>query len=328
MTIIKFEPIYKERPWGGTSLSTFFKREIKLDSDKVGESWDIVDRNEAQSIALNDLYEGMPLREIIANNCDTIMGPIWQKEARFPILVKWLDCHERLSLQVHPPESIASALHGEPKTENWYVANATGDAGLFIGFKETTNKEYFKKALANKDAENLCHRIESKEGDSVLVESGRIHAIDGGNLILEIQQNSDTTYRVYDWGRIDQNNRSRTLHIEESLKSINFNDINPTLLNTQNSEGILTLADCKFFRIKKYSLEKGTMINLKVADIDCSIIHLISGSIQIGTDLIKNGEQVLSPFSSECNVTLLSNSVFLVTDQFVNEYNLGGLVSN
>lgn len=328
MTIIKFEPIYKERPWGGTSLSTFFEREIKLDSNTVGESWDIVDRNEAQSIALSDTYKGMPLREIIANNCDTMMGPTWHKEARFPILVKWLDCRERLSLQVHPPEEVASTLQGEPKTENWYVANATEKAGLFIGFKEASNKEYFKKALANKDAENLCQRIKSSAGDSVLVESGRIHAIDGGNLILEIQQNSDTTYRVYDWGRVDQNNRPRTLHIEESLKSINFNDINPTLFNTQNSEGILTLADCKFFRIKKYSFEKGTKVNLKVAGIDCFIIHLISGAIQIGTDLIKKGEQVLSPFSSECDVALLTDSVFLVTDQFVNEYNLGGLVSN
>ena len=328
MTIIKFEPIYKERPWGGTSLGTFFEREIKLDSNKIGESWDIVDRNEAQSIALSNLYKGMPLREIIANNCDTVMGPIWHNEARFPILVKWLDCHERLSLQVHPPEGIASALLGEPKTENWYVANATEEAGLFIGCKETSNKNYFKKALENKDAETLCHRIKSKAGDSVLVESGRIHAIDGGNLILEIQQNSDTTYRVYDWGRVDHDKRPRTLHIEESLKSINFNDINPTLLSTQNSQGILILADCKFFRIKKYSFEKGTKINLKVADIDCSIIHLISGSIQIGADLIKKGEQVLSPFSSECDVTLLTDSVFLVTDQFVNENNLGGLVSN
>ena len=86
MTIIKFEPIYKERPWGGTSLSTFFKREIKLDSDKVGESWDIVDRNEAQSIALNDLYEGMPLREIIANNCDTIMGPVSYTHLTLPTI--------------------------------------------------------------------------------------------------------------------------------------------------------------------------------------------------------------------------------------------------
>lgn len=328
MTIIKFEPIYKERPWGGTSLGTFFEREIKLESNKIGESWDIVDRNEAQSIALSDLYKGMPLREIIANNCNTVMGPIWHNDAKFPILVKWLDCQERLSLQVHPPESIASALLGEPKTENWYVANATEDAGLFIGFKETLNKKFFKKALEKKDAETLCHRIKSKAGDSVLVESGRIHAIDGGNLILEIQQNSDTTYRVYDWGRVDQDNRPRTLHIEESLKSINFNDINPTLLSTQNSQGILILADCKFFRIKKYSFEKGAKINLKAADIDCSIIHLISGSIQIGADLIKKGEQVLSPFSSECDVTLLTDSVFLVTDQFVNEYNLGGLVSN
>ncbi|MDG0963872.1 MAG: class I mannose-6-phosphate isomerase [Opitutales bacterium] len=328
MTIIKFEPIYRERPWGGTLLGTFFEREIKLESNKVGESWDIVDRNEAQSIALNDSYKGMPLREIISNNCNTIMGPSWHKESKFPILVKWLDCHERLSLQVHPPVSIASSLQGEPKTENWYVANATEDAGLFIGLKKASNSGDFKKALADKDVENLCHRIKSKEGDSVLVESGRIHAIDKGNLILEIQQNSDTTYRVYDWGRVDQNNRSRTLHIEESLKSINFNDTKPAILNTQNSEGILTLANCKFFRIKKYSFEKGTKLNLKVADIDCSIVHLISGSIQIGTDLIKKGEQVLSPFSSECDVTLLTDSVFLVTDQFVNDYNQGGLISN
>ena len=328
MTIIKFEPLYKERPWGGSNLGTFFEREIKLESNNIGESWDIVDRNEAQSIVQSDLYKGLSLREIIARDCLTIMGPNWDKEARFPILVKWLDCRERLSLQVHPPDKIASTLQGEPKTENWYVAHATKDAGLFIGFKQVSNKQYFKKALADKDAENLCHRIKSKEGDSVLVESGRIHAIDGGNLILEIQQNSDTTYRVYDWGRVDQNNRSRTLHIEESLKSINFNDTKPAILNTQNSEGILTLANCKFFRIKKYSFEKGTKLNLKVADIDCSIVHLISGSIQIGTDLIKKGEQVLSPFSSECDVTLLTDSVFLVTDQFVNDYNQGGLISN
>jgi mannose-6-phosphate isomerase len=328
MNIIKFDPLYHERPWGGTTIERFLGRKIKLRSNKIGESWEIVDRREAQSLVLNGTYNGKTLRQLISNHCQIIMGPNWSKNARFPILVKWLDCTERLSLQVHPPKQIANALGGEPKTENWYVANATEDAALFIGLKRNSSKQKFKNAISSEKVETLCHRVKSKDGDSILVESGRIHAIDKGNLILEIQQNSNTTYRVYDWGRLGINNKPRELHIEESLKSINFNDIEPTLLNTQNSGKIIQLAKCKYFRITKYNARKGEEIYIKKAKVDCAIIHLVSGLINVGQDLIKKGEQALSPYESECILTIVNDSTFLITDQFVNKDNLDGIDSN
>jgi mannose-6-phosphate isomerase len=328
LNIIKFDPLYQERPWGGTTIKEFFDRKIKLKSNKIGESWEIVDRPEAQSLAINGTYKRRTLRQIISNHCQIIMGPNWSKNARFPILVKWLDCTERLSLQVHPPEEVAHDLGGEPKTENWYIANATENAALFIGHKRNVSKQKFKSAITSEKVETLCHRVKSKEGDSILVESGRIHAIDQGNLILEIQQNSDTTYRVYDWGRLGINNKPRELHIEESLKSINFNDIEPTLLNTQNSGKIVQLAKCKFFRITKYDARKGEEILIKKAKVDCAIIHLVSGFLKVGKDFINKGEQVLSPYESECILTVVNHSTFLVTDQFVNKHNLGGIDSH
>ena len=328
MTIIKFEPLYQERPWGGTTLKDFFKRKINLKSEKIGESWEIVDRLDAQSIVVSDTFKGKTLRNLIFEECQSIMGPNWGKNARFPILVKWLDCSERLSLQVHPPANVAKLLGGEPKTENWYVASATEDAALFIGLKSNSNKEKFKSAIASSKLESMCHRVKSKQGDSILVESGRIHAIDGGNLILEIQQNSDTTYRVYDWKRLGINNKPRKLHIEESLKSINFNDIEPSLIESKNSSGRLQLAKCQYFRITKYNYRKGETIYLKKERVDCSIIHLVSGTISVGKELIEKGEQVLSPYMSDCALKIENDSTFLVTDQFVNKHNFDEFDSN
>jgi mannose-6-phosphate isomerase len=328
MTIIKFEPIYKERPWGGTVLEKRFNRKIHLESDKIGESWEIVDRPEAQSIILNTLNKGMSLRRLIVEQCTSIMGPKWKKESRFPVLIKWLDCSERLSLQVHPPLYVADKFGGEPKTENWYVAGASENAGLFIGLKNDTDKNLFKAALASNKAESLCHRIDSAVGDSILVDSGRIHAIDGGNLILEIQQNSDTTYRVYDWGRLGVDNEPRQLHIEESLRCIDFNDIEPKLLKTQKAVGQSIIAKCDLFKIRKFNSTAGKKVFIKKSSVDCSIIHLISGSISVGEELIGVGEQAMSPFFSDCTIDILKDSTFLITDEFINHQSLTKIVSN
>lgn len=319
MKILKFEPIYMERVWGGRMLSDFFKRNINCKSDKIGESWEIVDRPNAQSVASEGIYKGQSIRNIILKHSKSILGPGWNPKKQFPILVKWLDCKERLSLQVHPPAHIAKDLNGEPKTENWYIAESSENAGLFIGLKKNVNKAMFQKSIEQGTAESLCHRVKSQKGDSVLVESGRIHAIDKGNLILEIQQNSNTTFRVFDWGRAGLGNIERELHIEESLKCINFNDFEPKQLKTSNSNEKTLLAHCNHFRIYKFISKKGENIKLKVQNIDCMIIHLISGKIMIGEDIILEGEQVISPFSSECVLTALKNSTILVTDQFTNQ---------
>ena len=313
--IFKFEPIYKERIWGGSKIKDFLQREIPL-GNHVGESWEIVDREKDNSVIANSNFKGKTLAEMLESQGKNVMGPKWETGSRFPLLVKWLDCSERLSLQVHPPSDIAETLSGEPKTENWYVAEASEDAGLFAGLKRGTSADSFRQALSQKEAESLCHRIPSRKGDSLLVESGRVHAIDSGNLILEIQQNSDTTYRVYDWERLGLDGRPRTLHVEESMQCIDFKDYEPTPISTITKKGIETIAESKFFRIRKFNLNQNDSFDLKGRNSDTLMIHALEGSLQANGEAIEKGGQALSPYSSNCTVNCSENTSFLVTDRF------------
>ena len=313
--IFKFEPIYKERIWGGSKIKDFLQREIPL-GNHVGESWEIVDREKDNSVIANSNFKGKTLAEMLESQGKNVMGPQWETGSRFPLLVKWLDCAERLSLQVHPPSDIAETFSGEPKTENWYVAEASEGAGLFAGLKRGTSADSFRQALSQKEAESLCHRISSRKGDSLLVESGRVHAIDSGNLILEIQQNSDTTYRVYDWERLGLDGRPRTLHVEESMQCIDFKDYEPTPISTITKKGIETIAESKFFRIRKFNLNQNDSFDLKGRNSDTLMIHALEGSLQANGEAIEKGEQALSPYSSNCTVNCSENTSFLVTDRF------------
>ena len=219
MEILRFEPIYQERVWGGQTLATAFGRALPA-GRAIGESWEIVDRPEAQSIVPDGPYSGHTLRQLIESHGRDVMGPQWPAGRPFPILVKWLDCRERLSLQVHPPADQAPALGGEPKTENWFIAGAAPGAALIVGLRPGVTRAQFERALASGMLETCVNRFPVAAGDSILVRSGTVHAIDAGNLILEIQQNSDTTYRVYDWGRTGLDHQPRPLHLREALASI------------------------------------------------------------------------------------------------------------
>ena len=313
--IFKFEPIYKERIWGGSKIKNFLQREIPL-GNHVGESWEIVDREKDNSVIANSNFKGKTLAEMLESQGKNVMGPQWETGSRFPLLVKWLDCSERLSLQVHPPSDIAETFSGEPKTENWYVAEASEGAGLFAGLKRGTSADSFRQALSQKETESLCHRISSRKGDSLLVESGRVHAIDSGNLILEIQQNSDTTYRVYDWERLGLDGRPRTLHVEESMQCIDFKDYEPTPISTITKKGIETIAESKFFRIRKFNLNQNDSFDLKGRNSDTLMIHALEGSLRANGEAIEKGRQALSPYSSNCTVNCSENTSFLVTDRF------------
>lgn len=182
---LNFKPIYQERVWGGRALESFLGRKLP-GSAPIGESWELVDRPEAQSVITIGPWAGRSLHEVMAANTATIMGPAWPKERPFPILVKWLDCRERLSLQVHPPASIAARLGGEPKTENWYIARAEPGSAVLAGLKPGVDAARFRAALKDNTAESLVHRLPTMAGDSLLIHSGVMHAIDGGNFILEI----------------------------------------------------------------------------------------------------------------------------------------------
>jgi mannose-6-phosphate isomerase len=315
MQLLEFTPLYMERVWGGRGLETKLGRSLP-ENKVIGESWEIVDREDAQSVVASGQLAGKTLRELINTSAADLLGPDADPTRPFPILVKWLDCQDRLSLQVHPPAEIAPSLGGEPKTENWYVADTTAGASLIVGLKKGVTREQFEAALAENKAEDCVHRFPVKAGDSILVESGRMHAIDAGNLILEIQQNSDTTYRVYDWGRVGLDGAPRQLHIEESLKSIDFNDFEPAALTIVPGEQVL--ADCREFRIRKFELQFGDPA-LELPAGNCArLIHIVSGSVTDATSGAKltQGNNYLQPYVTGASLIAGSATTLLITDQF------------
>lgn len=301
--------MYMERVWGGRDFEKKLAR--KLPADKViGEAWEICDRPEAMSIAKGGKFDGMSLREIIEKNSAYVMGANWNPKTPFPILVKWLDCQERLSLQVHPPKAVADKLGGEPKTENWYVADCAEGAGLIAGLKKGATKEEFVNSLSDNSAEKLLHRFPVKKGDSIFVQSGRLHAIDGGNLILEIQQNSDTTYRVYDWGRVGLDGKPRKLHVNESIASIDFNDFEPNPIHVENSGQMCT---CKEFTIDLVRISKGETYVIK-ANESVRILSVAEGEVKDDEgNVIELSENVIIPYAENITLTATKDTVLLVT---------------
>lgn len=317
MNPVLFEPIYKERVWGGRTLETALAR--KLPNGKIiGESWDLVDRPGDHSPIRRSSGRPSTIRELIESDPEAVMGAGWDPQRSFPILVKWLDCQQRLSLQVHPPSPIAPKLGGEPKTENWFVADTKPGAGLIVGLKRETTRKAFEEALAEGRLEECVHRFPVEPGQSILVESGRIHAIDAGNLILEIQQNSDTTYRVYDWGRTGLDGKPRQLHIDESLQSIDFDDFEPTALPSFDEPGETVLADCAEFRIRRFNQDEGAILPLAQEGEPC-LLHVVSGKLidEKSGVRFQRGDTALVPATSESRIRVTETSTVLVTDRFV-----------
>src|SRR5947207_12184144 len=164
--LLRFHPLYQERVWGGRGLETALGRRLPpAPSGPIGESWEIVDRTEAQSVVQGGPHDGKKLRELLAQYGGEIMGPKWPAGKPFPVLVKWLDCRERLSLQVHPPAAVAAELNGEAKTENWYIAETAPGAELIVGLKRGTTREQFQRAIGDNTLENCVHHFRVAAGD-------------------------------------------------------------------------------------------------------------------------------------------------------------------
>jgi mannose-6-phosphate isomerase len=310
---LQFQPLYHERVWGGRRLESFLGRRLP-DGPPIGESWEIVDRPEAQSLVRGGPLAGTPLRKVIARHAGEVMGPKWPASRRFPLLVKWLDCSERLSLQVHPPAAVAAALGGEPKTENWYVANSAPGASLFVGLKRGVDREAFTRALAAGTAEECVNRISVTAGDSVLVHSGQVHAIDAGNLILEIQQNSDTTFRLHDWGRDGLDGKPRKLHVEESLRSILWEEGPPEAVRASPTSG--TIASCDEFTIRRVVLGRGESVRFAAGQQPRILSVAAGGVTSAGARALPVGENVLLPWSAELEFAAPDSAIVLVTEGF------------
>ena len=226
---LTFQPILKERVWGGRQLEKLYRKPLPP-VIPIGESWEITDRPEGVSVIANGPLAGHDLRWLMENHPAELLGKSKSSDGRFPLLVKILDANDKLSLQVHPPPDVAVALGGEPKTELWFIADARPGAELYVGLKRGVSRTEFQTRIREGTVADCFHRLKVQAGDAMFLPSGRVHAIGAGLVIFEIQQNSDTTYRVFDWNRIGLDGKPRELHVIQSLASINFNDFEPSLI--------------------------------------------------------------------------------------------------
>ena len=279
---LTFHPIFKERIWGGRNLARLFGKDLPPDK-RIGESWEISDRPEAVSVIAQGSLAGKSLRWLMETRAEEVLGHASASEGRFPLLIKLLDATSTLSLQVHPPASVAARLSGEPKTEMWYVADAQPGAELFVGLKRGVTRNDFERQMAKGTVADCFHRIRVKAGDAMYLPSGRVHAIGEGLVIFEIQQNSDTTYRVFDWDRLGDNGRPRDLHITESLASINFEDFEPGLVAAEFSSGHLcqrTLVAGPLFVVEECAWRRAAQ--RRVQNREMLILGVLSGKLIIG----------------------------------------------
>ncbi|HPY30097.1 MAG TPA: class I mannose-6-phosphate isomerase [Verrucomicrobiota bacterium] len=228
---LTFQPIFKERVWGGRNLERLYGKPLPPERP-IGESWEISDRPGDVSVITNGPLAGKDLRWLMTHHAAELLGPARAWQGRFPLLIKILDARETLSLQVHPPAAQAGRLGGDPKTELWHITDAAPGAELFVGLKNGVTRATFEQRLQDGRVAECFHRVPVRAGDTMFLPSGRVHALGAGLVLFEIQQNSDTTYRVFDWGRVGLDGQPRALHIAESLASIDFADFEPGLVQS------------------------------------------------------------------------------------------------
>ncbi|PWA06075.1 type I phosphomannose isomerase catalytic subunit [Flavobacterium laiguense] len=245
---LQFEPILKERIWGGEKLKTILNKPIT--SKITGESWELSTVEGDVSSIVNGIFEGKSLTEIINEYPNEILGTEVYKRfgKQFPLLFKYLDAREDLSIQVHPNDELAKKRHNSfGKTEMWYIMQADADAKIIVGFKEKSNADDYLKNLKNDTLLSILDEVPVKSGDVFFLETGTVHAIGAGLVVAEIQQTSDITYRIYDFDRKDSQGNTRELHVDLALEAINYNKVDTykeydTVLNQSNG-----IVDCLYF---------------------------------------------------------------------------------
>lgn len=300
MQPIKFKPIFMERIWGGNKLKTKYNFNIPEDK-KIGELWCISDNRTAVSVVDGGEFEGEKLNVLTKKFYHELYGSDTGYE-RFPLLIKIIDAQDKLSVQVHPDDDYASKYENgdSGKTEMWYIIDAKPGAKLICGLKEGTTKEEFKKLLKEEKLEDCLKEVEVNPGDVVYIPSGMVHAIGDGILICEIQQNSDLTYRVYDYNRVDASGKKRELHIDKAMDVINF-DLkgDKTVPAFEDIEGgkIAQAVKSVYFKVNIIEVNKSVKIS---TDGVFNTLTVVEGFGMLKYDdnnsiMIKSGETILIP---------------------------------
>lgn len=295
---LQFKPILKERIWGGEKLKTVLNKPII--SDRTGESWEISTIDGDVSIVSNGTLAGKSLLDLIDSSPEEILGSEVYKRfgKQFPLLFKYLDALEDLSIQVHPNDELAKKRHNSfGKTEMWYIMQADENARIIVGFKEKSDANEYLENLKNKTLLSILDDVKVKAGDVFFLETGTVHAIGAGLVVAEIQQTSDITYRLYDFDRVDAAGNQRELHVDLALDAINYNKVDThkkynTELNQSN-----TVVDCPYFTTNFIPLEG--KISIHKTGNSFTVFMCVEGSFEMECGDIKfqytKGDTILIP---------------------------------
>ncbi|WP_282075988.1 type I phosphomannose isomerase catalytic subunit [Maribacter aquivivus] len=301
---LKFRPILKERLWGGTKLKEVFGKPIE--SDITGESWELSTVKGDISVVANGSLEGKSLQDLIDSNAEELLGKsvVQRFGKEFPILIKFIDAKQDLSIQLHPNDALAKERHDSfGKTEMWYIMDADPKAELIVGFNKDVTKEEYAESIDNDTLLDLLNYEEVKEGDTFFINTGKIHAIGAGVMLAEIQQTSDVTYRVFDFNRKDKDGNLRELHTELALDAVDYekkDDFKVSYGHEKNE--VNTMVDCPYFKTNFIELTEN--LDLDTAQRDSFTIFMcVGGEVKISTaegDVsIKSGETALLPASTQ-----------------------------
>jgi mannose-6-phosphate isomerase len=310
---LQFEPILKERIWGGEKLKTLLHKPIT--STITGESWELSTVEGDVSIVANGEWKGKSLTEIINSFPDEILGTAVHTRfgKQFPLLFKYLDAREDLSIQVHPNDELAKKRHNSfGKTEMWYIMQADDNARIIVGFKENSNAAEYLENLKNKTLLSILDDVKVKSGDVFFLETGTVHAIGAGLVVAEIQQTSDITYRLYDFDRVDANGNTRELHVDLALEAINYNKVETKKSYTTNSNRSNTVVDCPYFTTNFIPLDGTISVSKSVESF--TVYMCVDGSFEIEYNNSKmqyiKGDTVLIP--AAMNVFILNGKASIL----------------
>ncbi|MBO5832791.1 MAG: class I mannose-6-phosphate isomerase [Alistipes sp.] len=303
---LKFKPRVKERIWGGQAiLAKKGKATGRLAKDKLyGESWDLSSVKGDVSVVANGFLKGNNLEEII----EVYMGELVGEEnfehygLEFPLLIKYLDCNDKLSVQVHPDDALAEERHNSfGKTEAWYVVDCKPGAAIYLGFKDLnlTREEYIA-AVSESRLEELLNKVEVKPGDTFFIPAGTVHALGAGLEVVEVQQTSDITYRIYDWDRVDAEGKSRELHTALAVDAIDF-EADAELLHRKyelQKGGEAKVIESNYFTMVLHDVAGGK--NFDLSELDSFVVYIaLNGSVRIFADgneeTLEEGEVILIP---------------------------------
>ena len=291
---VRLIPVFKDYLWGGTKLKTVFNKKSELNI--LAESWELSANKDGQSIIANGKYQGYGLKEYIDIVGKEIVGTKGLALDDFPILIKFIDAKKNLSVQVHPDDEYATCHDGaNAKTEMWYILDCNVGAYLYYGFKKDITKQEYQDAIRSNTITDVLNKVPVHKGDVFFIPAGTVHAIGAGILICEIQQNSNTTYRVYDYDRRDKDGNKRELHIREALESSNLKK--STYSNSVLDGDDIILTQCDYFTVRRLKVQNRVQLRIDKTSFHSLIITDGSGELYMGGEILKlnKGDSIFIP---------------------------------